>query len=129
MMDAGSNSDLDILVVDDDKPIRNLVRQVVKRIGYPAREAVDGEDAIRSLDEQLPDLLILDLMMPRVSGWDVLDWLEENGKLESLPVVVLTAMGTNKTETLEKYDVQAVISKPFEITSLTSKLREIIEST
>lgn len=122
-----SDSELDILVVDDDRPIRGLVRQIIRRIGYPSREAVDGEDAIEKLTERAPDLLVLDLMMPRVSGWDVLEWMEKESNLRTVPVVVLTAVGTEQTEALEAFNVRAVVPKPFEISSLMETLREIIE--
>lgn len=127
-MNNSPQPDLDILVVDDDQPIRNLVRQIVRRIGYPSREAVDGEDAISKLGEKIPDLLILDLMMPRVSGWDVLEWLDENGSLGSLPVVVLTAVGAEKVDALSRYDINAIIAKPFEIASLMQTLRDILDA-
>lgn len=119
---------LDILIVDDDQPIRNLVRQIVHRLGYPARDAANGEEAIAQLENQLPDLLVLDLMMPKVSGWEVLTWLQERNHLPSLPVVVLTAVGSNKMKGLDDFDVQAVIAKPFEVSELMTELRQILES-
>ncbi|MBW3564288.1 MAG: response regulator [Acidobacteria bacterium] len=123
-----TTSDLDILIVDDDQPIRNLVRQIVHRLGYPARDAANGEEAIAQLENQLPDLLVLDLMMPKVSGWEVLEWLQERDHLPSLPVVVLTAVGSSKMKGLDDFDVQAVIAKPFEVSELMNKLRQILES-
>ena len=122
-----TTSQLDILIVDDDQPIRNLVRQIVRRIGYPARDASNGEEAIANLEQKIPDLLVLDLMMPKVSGWEVLQWLSERGHLPSLPVVVLTAVGARKTRDLENFDVRAVIDKPFEVSELMNELRQILE--
>lgn len=119
---------LDILIVDDDQPIRNLVRQIVQRLGYPSRDAANGEEAIAQLEAQLPDLLVLDLMMPKVSGWEVLEWLKERGHLPSLPVVVLTAVGSSKMKGLDEFDIQAVIAKPFEVSELMNDLRQILES-
>lgn len=119
---------LDILIVDDDQPIRNLVRQIVQRLGYPSRDAANGEEAIAQIENQLPDLLVLDLMMPKVSGWEVLQWLQERDHLPSLPVIVLTAVGSSKMKGLDDFNVQAVIAKPFEVGELMSELRQILES-
>lgn len=123
-----TNPHLDILIVDDDQPIRNLVRQIVQRLGYPSRDAANGEEAIAQLENQLPDLLVLDLMMPKVSGWEVLEWLQERDHLPSLPVVVLTAVGSSKMKGLDGFDIQAVIAKPFEVSELMNELRQILES-
>lgn len=123
-----TNPHLDILIVDDDQPIRNLVRQIVQRLGYPSRDAANGEEAIAQLENQLPDLLVLDLMMPKVSGWEVLEWLQERDHLPSLPVVVLTAVGSSKMKGLDDFDIQAVIAKPFEVSELMNELRQILES-
>lgn len=118
---------IDILIVDDDQPIRNLIRQIVHRLGYPSRDAANGEEAIAQLEQRIPDLLVLDLMMPKVSGWQVLEWLQERDHLPSLPVVVLTAVGSRKMKGLEEFNIQSVIAKPFEVGELMKELRQILE--
>lgn len=117
----------DILIVDDDPPIRNLLRQVFVRIGFSAREARDGQEAVEIIDSAVPRLMMLDLMMPRMNGWQVLEHLRENGLLERIPVVVLTAVGAHRTEGLSEFGVRAILSKPFEIQDLIRTVNEILD--
>ncbi|HEY0789200.1 MAG TPA: response regulator [Thermoanaerobaculia bacterium] len=117
----------DILIVDDDPPIRNLLRQVFVRIGFSAREARDGQEAVEIIESAVPRLMMLDLMMPRMNGWQVLEHLRENGLLERIPVVVLTAVGAHRTEGLSEFGVRAILSKPFEIQDLIRTVNEILE--
>jgi DNA-binding response OmpR family regulator len=121
------NTALDVLVVDDDHPIRNLVRQIVGRLEVPSREARDGQEAIEEMEKKSPDILILDLMMPRVSGWQVLEWMREQDLLDAVPVVVLTAVGSKKMAGLADYPIRAIIDKPFEITHLSKTIRTILD--
>lgn len=118
---------VDVLVVDDDRPIRNLVRQIVHRLDVSSREAVNGQEAIEAIEEKRPDIIILDLMMPRVSGWQVLQWMRDREMLPGVPVVVLTAVGSRKMAGLAEYPVRAAIDKPFEIAELSKTIREIID--
>lgn len=117
----------DILIVDDDPPIRNLLRQVFQRIGFSAQEARDGQEAVEIIGTNLPKLMMLDLMMPRMNGWQVLEHLRENGLLERIPVVVLTAVGAHRTEGLSAFGVRAILSKPFEIQDLIRTVNEILD--
>ena len=119
----------DILIVDDDPPIRNLLRQVFLRIGFSAREARDGQEAVEIIETSLPKLMMLDLMMPRMNGWQVLEHLRDNGLLERVPVVVLTAVGAHRTEGLSEFGVRAILSKPFEIQDLIRTVHEILDET
>lgn len=117
----------EVLIVDDDPPIRNLLRQIFKRIGLDAREARDGVEAIALVENALPRLIMLDLMMPRMNGWEVLQRLRDTGLLEKVPVVVLTAVGAQRTEGLAGFGVRAVLSKPFEISDLIRTVRKILD--
>lgn len=123
----GRVGQVDVLIVDDDRPIRNLVRQIVGRLDVSTREACNGQEAIDQIEGRRPDIMILDLMMPRVSGWQVLQWMRENGLLDSIRVVVLTAVGSKKMSGLVDYPIRAVIDKPFEIAELTETIRAIID--
>ncbi|HVR44959.1 MAG TPA: response regulator [Thermoanaerobaculia bacterium] len=117
----------DVLIVDDDPPIRTLLRQVFRRIGLSSREARDGVEALSCIDETAPHLMMLDLMMPRMNGWQVLEHLREKGMLDKIPVVVLTAVGAHRTESLKEFGVRAILSKPFEIQDLIRTVQHILE--
>jgi CheY-like chemotaxis protein len=83
-----------VLLAEDDADLRELVQEGLREDGYEVVPAQDGAEALRQLDELVPKpcVLLLDLMMPRVSGWQVLSTLEAQGRLDGLPVVVMTAM-------------------------------------
>jgi chemosensory pili system protein ChpA (sensor histidine kinase/response regulator) len=116
-----------VLIVDDDAPIRNLLHQVFKRLGLATREARDGVEALSCIDEQLPELVMLDLMMPRMNGWQVLEHLRDNGILDHLPVIVLTAVGPVRAEGLKEFPIRAVLGKPFEIRELIETVQQILD--
>ena len=115
-----------VLIVDDDPPIRNLVKQIFRRIGYESREARDGVEALAMLEQASPRLIVLDLMMPKMNGWEVIEELRKSGKLERIPVVVLTAVGSQRTENLPSLGVRAVLSKPFEIADLIATAKRVL---
>jgi CheY-like chemotaxis protein len=80
-----------VLVVDDDPAVRRLVFETLQGNGIDLREAADGESALAEIAAEKPDVLILDLMMPGLDGFDVLGRLQESPETRLLPVVVLTA--------------------------------------
>src|SRR5579859_6061975 len=81
-----------VLVVDDDEAVRLVLVETLRQDGRDVVCASDGDEALAVMNgERLPQLVILDLMMPRVSGWQVLDRMEKSPRLAGIPVVVLTA--------------------------------------
>lgn len=119
----------EILVVDDDPPIRALVRQIIRRTGHEAVEARDGVEALEQIDQNLPRLIVLDLMMPRMDGWEVLEELRSRKILGRVPVLVLSAVATQRGESLAEYGVQGILGKPFEVGELMRMLRKILDET
>lgn len=117
-----------VLIVDDDGPIRNLVRQIMKRIGLEGVEARDGAEAVELLREGAePRLMVLDLMMPKMNGWQVLEFMNREGKIARIPVIVLTAVGSQRTDSLPDLGVRAVLNKPFEIQDLIATAKRILD--
>jgi two-component system response regulator ResD len=106
-----------ILVVDDDDAIRRLLLTVLQRRGFSVDTARDGAAAMELLDRCHYALLLLDLMMPRLSGWDVIDYLTERPPGARPLVIVLTA--GNEPRPLAAEVVTAVIHKPFDVDLLT----------
>lgn len=82
-----------ILVVEDDKFLRELITQKLSREGYDVYEAVDGEDGVRKAKESNPDIILLDLILPGIDGFEVLTKIKEDSNLEQIPVVILSNLG------------------------------------
>lgn len=80
-----------ILVVDDELMTREMLRMMLELSGYAVTEAVDGEDALAKIDEVQPDMVLLDVMMPGVDGFEVCRRLRANEKTAHIPIVILSA--------------------------------------
>ncbi len=85
-----------ILIVDDDSDIRFLLSKTLKKAGYNVIEAADGFEGIESVKENKPDLVILDIMMPGMSGWEACDKIKEIDPY--LPIAILTVKGAETDE-------------------------------
>ena len=101
-----------ILVADDDPLVPDLIMQLLEDDGYELEAAFDGEQALERIAIQRPDVLLLDLLMPKSDGFDVLDVLEEQGLNERLPVIILTSKSLSDEEEEQlKSRAMAVIKK------------------
>lgn len=112
-----------ILIVEDDPPTQMLLETLMQRYGYGSVTAGNGAAAIDLLSTHEFTAVILDLMMPEVSGGDVIDFLVRQGK--HVPVIVCTAAGIDKTRELAQGIVGAVLRKPFDIDVLMSTIFEL----
>jgi CheY-like chemotaxis protein/anti-sigma regulatory factor (Ser/Thr protein kinase) len=101
-----------LLVVDDDVQIVDLVRQFLKGEPYEVVAAADGQEALEAISQQRPDILLLDLLMPRLDGFAVIERLRQDAQYHQLPIIVLTAKTLTATEyaRLEQH-VRTVIQK------------------
>ncbi|MDP7226808.1 MAG: response regulator [SAR202 cluster bacterium] len=103
-----------ILVAEDDKDIRNLLVDILDDVGYEAPEAKNGADAVEQIQSSQPDLLLLDLMMPVMDGFEVLNRLRDNPETRDMPVVILSAVPSRKGELRAwRLGVRHYIPKPF----------------
>jgi CheY-like chemotaxis protein len=102
-----------ILVVDDDEPTQKLMQALMRRFGYSTHTASNGGEAIERLKVNDYSLVVLDLMMPGVSGHDVIEYL--SSKSSTTPVIVCTAAGPARTARFDSPLVKAVVRKPFDI--------------
>ncbi|MFI5309437.1 MAG: response regulator transcription factor, partial [Polyangiales bacterium] len=102
-----------VLVVDDDLEILNLTRSLMRRRGFSVIEASDGDEAMRQVLENRPDLVILDVMMPGQSGWEVCRSIRETDSLKNTGVIMLTGVGHSMNElTSPLYGADAYLDKP-----------------
>ncbi len=82
-----------ILIIEDDKFLRELITQKLIKEGYETSEAVDGEEGIKKIKEEKPDLVLLDLILPGIDGFEVLSKKREDSNLAQIPVIILSNLG------------------------------------
>jgi DNA-binding response OmpR family regulator len=116
-----------ILVADDEPGLREIVRVNLEAEGYRVLEAADGIEALQAVEQARPDLLILDIAMPRLDGWQVLHRLEAQPATAGLPVLVLTARASEEDvlRGLEEGAVQ-YITKPFYPEDLVASVKIVL---
>lgn len=117
-----------VLVVDDDPSIRKLIVAALKRDGYLFEEANNGRDALELMRSKRPALVILDLMMPIVSGWDVLNERQRDEALLKIPVILVSANRAPEVGTAVDKGVCAFLPKPFDVTVLSALVRSCLQS-
>ncbi|MCH8244543.1 response regulator [Patescibacteria group bacterium] len=82
-----------ILVIEDDTFLRELIVQKLLKEGYEIVEAVDGEDGIKKVTEENPDIILLDIILPGIDGFEVLKKIKEDEKVKDIPVIILSNLG------------------------------------
>ncbi|MBC7081614.1 MAG: response regulator [Thermoplasmatales archaeon] len=117
-----------ILVVDDEKEIVELVENMLKD-KYIVIKAYNGEECIKKARKEMPNLILLDIMMPEMDGWETLKKLKEDEKLKNIPVSMLTALPLTPLDAKDKPldKIENYIVKPFTKKTLQKKIEEIFE--
>ncbi|OGZ45081.1 MAG: hypothetical protein A3J54_04365 [Candidatus Ryanbacteria bacterium RIFCSPHIGHO2_02_FULL_45_13b] len=90
---AVENQSVKLVIVEDDKFLRDLIVRKLSREGFLVWEAKTGEEGLRILQESPPQLVLLDILLPGMSGYEVLEAMQKNEKLKSIPVVILSNLG------------------------------------
>jgi len=115
-----------ILVVDDDEDVRIIVAKILRGTGFEVETAVNGREAVEKMAERRPDLLILDLMMPEMDGWEVLEEIKDH---EPPPVVVLTARDDyDSFARAVRAGAAAHLVKPFRFQELVATCHSVLIS-
>lgn len=116
-----------ILVVEDEDALATLLHYNLEKEGYRVSLASDGEEALTQVDEQLPDLIVLDWMLPKVSGIEVCRRLRGRSETRNVPIIMLTARG-EETDRIRGLDTGAddYIVKPFSMVELTARIRAVL---
>lgn len=119
----------DILVVDDDPDVRDLLRDLLELEDYEVREAADGPSALAAVQERVPDCMVLDVMMPGMSGLDVLRSIRAGSATKNLPVILLTAAGDDETTWAGwTSGASLFLPKPFDPGHLTDWIDRLLAS-
>lgn len=103
-----------VLIVDDEPDIRLLIRINLVAAGYEVLEVGSGREAIDFIEGEEPDIVLLDLRLPELDGWEVLEHLKERGVIERVPVVAISAHASPMTkERAREVGFRSYVSKPF----------------
>jgi two-component system, response regulator, stage 0 sporulation protein F len=113
-----------LLVVDDDESHRTLLSDFLEQLGYRTRQARDGREALDMLDEEMPDAVLLDLRMPVMSGWGLLEALKKMPRARNLPIIIISAYGFEWEA--ELVGASGYISKPVDLEKLRDTVERII---
>ncbi|MGM0587537.1 MAG: response regulator transcription factor [Bacteroidota bacterium] len=116
-----------ILVVDDEQDLLDLIEYNLRKEDFDVIKAEDGEEGIAQAREHKPDLVLLDIMMPKMGGLEVCDVMREDDQLKHIPIIFLTARGDEKTEVegLNKGG-DDYITKPISTTKLVSRIKAVL---
>jgi CheY-like chemotaxis protein len=115
-----------VLIVDDDPNIRKMIVAALRREGYVFSEAANGKEALDLMRREHPSVVVLDLMMPVVSGWDVLKERAGDRELLTIPVIIISANRGPELATAMDKGICAFLPKPFDIGALSALVRSCL---
>jgi two-component system, OmpR family, response regulator len=114
-----------IMVVEDEPAIRGLLALTLEGENYRVETASDGQEALRMMEAHAPDVILLDLMLPKLDGWGVIDALDRHRGTGTVPIIALSA--TQRCTIVGERGVHAFLSKPFDVDTLLTVLEEVLE--
>jgi two-component system, cell cycle response regulator DivK len=118
-----------ILVIDDSTTNVVLLDAVLSEKGYQIETAMNAKDAYARIEKQLPDLILLDLLMPKISGFDFLEQLRLDERTKKTPVIVISAVNTDDENLVKIKDLDAVdfLRKPIDIQYLVNLVEQVLD--
>jgi two-component system, cell cycle response regulator DivK len=116
-----------ILVVEDQEDNRRIVRDLLTSVGYEVVEAVSGEDGVRMAETQAPDLILMDIQLPGLDGYEATRRIKANAVLRRIPIITVTsyALSGDDARAFEA-GCDAYVSKPYSPRALLTKIREFL---
>jgi len=118
-----------ILIIEDDKFLRELIVRKLNEEGFDVSEAVDGEEGIKKVKQEKPDLILLDLILPGMDGFEVLSQIKNDSGLSSIPVIILSNLG--QKEDIEKGmrlgAVDYLVKAHFEPNEIIEKIKSTLK--
>ncbi|MCG8418640.1 MAG: response regulator [Proteobacteria bacterium] len=124
---VNSGDSTTVLVVDDDPEILNMLNIRLSNAGYRVVTASDGEIALQHAEHEKPRVVVLDVMMPKKTGWEVARALRQNEATRDIKILMLTAIGPQMNEmTAPLYGADAYIDKPFDFKKLEKAIADLL---
>ena len=116
-----------VLVVDDDPQVRELVRINLEIEGYAVREAGNADEGLAAVEDDAPDLILLDVMMPQIDGWEMLRRVQERHGVGSIPVVMFSGqLESGAAREAAERGARAFVGKPFDLRALIEQTKQIV---
>lgn len=120
---------IDVLIAEDEPSILESLSFILRRAGYACASVTDGEAALETARRLMPRLLVLDVMLPKRSGFDVLKRIRSDPQTAGLPVMILTAKGQQQDRrTAEDLGANAFVTKPYANAEVVGAVRRLIEA-
>jgi len=122
-----SSGELVVMVVDDSITVRKVTTRLLERNGYKVVTAKDGVDAMGKLQESVPDIMLLDIEMPRMDGFELATHMRNDDNLRHVPIIMITSRtGDKHRERAEQIGVQRYLGKPYQESDLLDSIHQII---
>lgn len=127
VLSSGSGAMSTVLVVDDSPMLREMVSDLLQKSGLDVTQACDGVDAVEKIQANPPDLVVMDIVMPRMNGYELCRWIKNNPKTQNIPVI----MCTTKNEEFDRYwgmkqGGDAYITKPFHPEDMIKAVKQLL---
>lgn len=120
-----------VLVIDDEQDICRFIEIALRQHGYEVQSAYDGLAGKAAIEKLHPDLVVLDLKMPKLNGYELVLWLKQNEKYKNLPVIIITSVTEDSRKPDDQWrdslEVSDFITKPFETEELVTRVTAILE--
>ncbi len=125
--ESGNGSAKTVLVVEDNELNMKLFHDLLEAHGYNILQTKDGMDALRIAREHRPDLILMDIQLPEVSGLEVTKWIKEDENLKSIPVIAVTAFAMKgDEEKIREGGCEAYIAKPISVTNFLETVQKFL---
>ena len=117
------------MVVDDSITMRKVSGRILERHDYEVTTAKDGMDAVEKLQERVPDLMLLDIEMPRMDGYELATYMKNDSRLKHVPIIMITSRtGEKHRQRALDIGVERYLGKPYQETDLITQIRELLDA-
>ena len=117
-----------ILIIDDNKNNMDLMREIVQRFGYYSLSAINGQDALIKIKQEQPDLIITDILMPNLNGFEFLERLKSDIRFKDIPIIIVSCLSDKKdVERCYNLGADLYITRPFKVVDFQVKVNKLIK--